>query len=353
MTFQPPSLFPPRRTAPRALVVALAVAVTGLTACGGDDSASTSAAAPTTTTTASGPVVVRNCDREVRIDTPPQRAVALSQPATETLLALGLGDRIAGATGAEADMLPSQQAAFAKVPHLPREAVSFERVLDADPDFAYSTFNWSFTDEGVAPRERFEKLDVPTYVSPSECTAQQSAQPEALTIDDVYGEIGDIARIFGVEDRGEQLVSDLKGRMSKAADGLNAQDVSLLWWYAEPKTPYIAGCCGAPGIMTKAVGATNANEKNRALWPELSWEAILDMDPTVLVLADLDRSDEGASADEKIALLEKHPVAKRLTAVQQKRYIVLKGVEMDPGVRNVDGIEQLADGLRKLGVTGG
>lgn len=341
------------RSARRGLALALAAALTGLTACGGDDPTSTSAAAPTTTATTAGPVVVRNCDRDVRFDVPPQRAVSLSQPATETLLALGLEERIAGATAAEADLLPSQRKAFAAVPHLPREAVSFERVLDADPDFAYSTFNWSFTDEGVAPRARFEKLGIPTYVSPSECTAQQSAQPEALTIDDVYGEIQDVARIFGVEDRGQRVVDDLKQRMAEAADGLNAQDVSLLWWYAEPKTPYIAGCCGAPGIMTKAVGATNANERNRALWPELSWEAILDMDPTVLVLADLDRSDEGASADEKIALLEKHPVAKRLTAVQKRRYIVLKGVEMDPGVRNVDGIEQLAAGLRKLGVAGG
>lgn len=337
-----------RRIARHGLTLALVAALAGLAGCGGDDPAETTAAASAGTTTTRGPIVVENCDREVRLDTPPQRAVALSQPATEILLALGLRDRIAGATAAEADLLPAQRAAFAAVPHLPRESVSFERVLDAEPDFAYSTFAMSFTDEGVAPRERFEQLGIPSYVSPSECTAQQSAQPKALTIDDVYGEILDVARIFDVGDRGQQVVADLKQRMRRAADGLRAEDVSLLWWYAEPKTPYVAGCCGAPGIMTKAVGATNANEGNRALWPELGWEAILAMDPTVLVLADLDRSDEGAAADEKIALLEKHPVAKRLEAVRRKRYIVLEGVEMDPGVRNVDGIEQLAAGLRKL-----
>ncbi len=347
----PRALRSPRATRRGLTLALLAAALTSLSACGDDEPAATSVAAPTTTA-ARGPVTVRNCDRDVRVEAPPRRAVALSQPATETLLALGLDDRIAGATAAEADLLPEQRAAFAGVPHLPREAVSFERVLDAEPDFAYSTFNWSFTDEGVAPRERFEQLGVPTYVSPSECTAQQSAQPKALTIDDVYGEIGDVAKLFGVEQRGERLVADLRDRMARAADGLDARGVSLLWWYAEPKTPYVAGCCGAPGIMTKAIGATNVNERNRALWPELSWEAILAMDPTVLVLADLDRSDEGASAKEKIAILERHPVAKRLTAVQKKRFVVLKGVEMDPGVRNVHGIEQLAAGLRKLGVTG-
>ena len=90
--------------------------------------------------------------REVKVEAPPQRAVALSQPATEILLALGLEDRMAGANAREDELLPAQQEAYAKVPKLPAEAVSFERVLDAEPDFAYSTFAWSFSDEGVAPR---------------------------------------------------------------------------------------------------------------------------------------------------------------------------------------------------------
>lgn len=324
-----------------------AAALCGVLAGCGDDGPAVSAAP-----TASGPVTLRNCDREVRVDAPPQRAVALSQPATEILLALGLEDRIAGANARKDELLASQQAAYAKVPKLPAEAVSFERVLDAEPDFAYSTFRWSFSDEGVAPRERFEQLGVPTYLSTSECTAQQAAQPKALTIDDVYGEITDIARLFGVEERGAQVVADLEQRMKTAAAGLQADGVSLLWWYANPKTPYIAGCCGAPGFMTKALGAENANEADRALWPEISWEAILEMDPDVLVLADMQRSDEGAAAQEKIRLLESDPVASRLTAVRNRRYIVVPAVEMDPGLRNVDGIEKVAAGLRELGLPG-
>lgn len=334
-------------TRPKLLLTA-AVLCAAFAACG--DDGPTVAATPTATTT--GPVTLHNCDRDVKIDAPPQRAVALSQPATEILLALGLEDRIAGANARQDELLPAQRAVYAKVPKLPAEAVSFERVLKAEPDFAYATFRWSFSDEGVAPRERFEQLGVPTYLSTSECTAQQAAQPKALTIDDVYAEITDIARIFGVEERGAQVVADLKQRMQTAAAGLKADDVSLLWWYANPKTPYIAGCCGAPGIMTKALGAVNANEADRALWPEISWEAILEMDPTVLVLADMERSDEGASAEEKIRLLESDPVASRLTAVREQRYIVVPAVEMDPGLRNVDSIEKVAAGLRELGLGG-
>jgi iron complex transport system substrate-binding protein len=68
------------------------------------------------------------------------------------------------------------------------------------------------------------------------------------------------------------------------------------------------------------------------------------------VLADLERGGDGDSAEAKIRFLESDPVARQLTAVKEQRYVVLGGTTMDPSIRNVDGIEQLADGLRELGV---
>ncbi|MFI5427083.1 ABC transporter substrate-binding protein [Aeromicrobium sp. UC242_57] len=139
---------------------------------------------------------------------------------------------------------------------------------------------------------------------------------------------------------GDQLVKDLKERAAAATVDLDADDVTLAWRYAATKTPYIAGCCGAPGIMTRGVGATNAFEDSSQLWPEISWESILDRDPTVLVLADLGRGGDGDSAADKIKFLESDPVASKLTAVRNKRYIILEGTTMDPSIRNVEGIEK-------------
>lgn len=225
-------------------------------------------------------------------------------------------------------------------------------MLKAEPDFVYATFDWSFTDEGVAPRDRFEQLGVPTYQSSSECGGQTAQQADELTLDDLYAEIAEVAEIFGVQERGAALVESLRERMARASSDLGAEDVSLMWWYSSSKTPYIAGCCGAPGIVTRAIGARNAFADNRQLWPEIGWEAILDRDPDGLVLADLTRGDEGDSAEAKIRFLESDPVAKRLTAVQNRRYIVLSGSDMDPSLRNVDAVETVADGLRRLGLAG-
>jgi iron complex transport system substrate-binding protein len=344
-----------RRTVPLLSALA-ALAAVPLAGCGssGDAPAATTAAtsSATTPTPTAFPVTLENCGRTVTIERAPQRAVTIDQSASELLLTLGLADRMAGTASWGGPVLERLAQENAKVPRLSRSTPSFERVLKAEPDFVYATFDWSFSDEGVAPRNRFEQLGVPTYQSPSECGGQQAQQQDELTLDDLYAEIGDVAKAFGVAARGEELVASLRGRMAKAADGLDAGDVSLMWWYSATKAPYIAGCCGAPGIVTRAVGAENAFADNRQLWPEISWEAILERDPDVLVLADLTRGDDGDSAEAKIRFLESDPVAKRLTAVRKRRYVVLSGADMDPSVRNVDAVETVADGLRRLGLAG-
>lgn len=342
-------------TAPLLSLAAALVVALPLAGCGSDSPSATAAATVASTTAASTtyPVVLRNCSREVRVERAPERVVTINQPATELLLTLGLGDRMVGSVSWNDPVAPALAEANAKVPVLSREFASFERVLKAEPDFVYATFDYSFTDEGVAPRDRFEQLGVATYQSSSECGGQAAQQDDALTIDDMYAEIGDLARIFGIEASGARLVASLRARMARAAGGLDASDLSLAWWYSATKAPYIAGCCGAPGIVTRAVGARNAFEDNRQLWPEIGWESLLERDPDVLVLADLTRGDDGDSAAAKIRFLESDPVARRLTAVRERRYVVLAGSDMDPGLRNVDAVETVADGLRRLGLAGG
>jgi iron complex transport system substrate-binding protein len=295
-------------------------------------------------------VSVTNCGRPVALDRPVQRAVAVNQPATELLLTLGLADRIVGAGLGDTNVLPGLKDDLSGLDLFSEEFPSFENVLALEPDLVYATFDYTFTDEGIADRTKFTDLGIEVYQSPSECTGQDADQTKALTLDDQYAEIRDVATLFGVEDRGDDLVADLEDRAATAADGLDAGDVSTAWWYSSTKTPYFAGCCGAPGIMTRAVGAGNAFDDLDQLWPEVSWESVIDRDPDVFVLADLTRGSEGDTAAAKIAFLESNPATKELTAVKNKRYIILPGTTMDPSIRNVDGIEQVADGLRTLGL---
>lgn len=245
----------------------------------------------------------------------------------------------------------------AKVPRLADRYPSFEKVLDAEPDFAAASFTYTLGKGGVAPRERFEKLGVPTYLSPTDCVGKDNSgdgdgvRTAPLTMETVYGEIRDLARVFAVPERGEKLVAELKSRVVRATAAGDFGGVTVLYWFANAESPYMAGCCGAPGIVTNALGAKNVFDDTHAEWPQINWESVADRDPDVLVIGDLTRRSQSAeSAAKKIEFLESDPVTRNMTAVRKKRYVLLSGQAMNPTLRTVEGVEKVAAALRSYGL---
>ncbi|MFG2642045.1 ABC transporter substrate-binding protein [Streptomyces sp. NPDC048370] len=298
---------------------------------------------------------IENCGRKVEVKGGgPRRAVSLNQGTTEIMLSLGLGDRMVGTATWTDPVMKGLEKAASGVPRLAENYPSFEKVLDTEPDFVAASFASTLAKGGVATREQFEQLGVPTYLSPSDCQGKDNSgggdgkRTEPLTMDVVYGEVRDLARVFGVEERGERLVAQLKARVTKATEGLDAGGVSVLYWFSDSESPYMAGCCGAPGVITRETGVKNVFDGTTEEWPQIGWEAVADRDPDVLVIGDLTRkAQSGESAAKKIEFLESHPVTKTMDAVRNKRYVVLSGQAMNPTIRTVEGIEQLAAGLRR------
>lgn len=333
----------------------LLVPLLALTACGqpneqGGDS--------TETATESGyPRTIDNCGHEITLDAPPQRAVSLNQGTTEILLSLGLEDRVVGTATWTDPIMAGLEEANEDVPRLAENNPSFERVLEAEPDFVASSFVSTLGTGGVATREQLEELGVPAYVSPTDCAAGKDhegggdgSRSEALTLDTVYGEIRDLAEAFGVQERGEELVTELQLRVDTATGDLEVEDVSLMYWFANSQSPYLAGCCGAPGAITRAIGAQNAFDDTHDEWPQVNWETVADRDPDVIVLGDLTRESQTAeTAAAKIGFLEDNAATRNLAAVKEERYVLLSGQAMNPSIRTVEGIELVADGLRELG----
>lgn len=322
-----------------------------LTACGQPDAPVEQGVAA-----AGFPITVQNCGRDVVIDTPPQRAVSLNQGSTEILLSLGLADRMVGSATWTDPVRENLAEDNAKVPQLAVNKPSLETVLDAEPDFVSASFAGTLGPGGVADRDQFDSLGVPTYLAPSDCVGKVSvnadgARTEPFTMDAIYGEIRDLARIFDVTERGEELVAGLEQRMR---DSRLRADADLAYWFSDIRAPYFGGCCGSPGVITDTVGARNIFLDTTEEWPQVSWEVIADRDPDVLVLADLSRRTiDGDALAAKIEFLESNPVTSRLTAVREKRYIVVNGADLNPSIRTVDGTEKVADGLRRLGFTPG
>jgi iron complex transport system substrate-binding protein len=300
------------------------------------------------------PLVVENCGQEVTFEAAPQRAVSLDQGSTEILLSLGLEDRMVGTASWTDPVRDNLAAANEQVPRLSEEAPTYEVVLDTDPDFVTASFGRHYAQGGVAERSRFADSGIPSYLSPTDCDGGTSingggTRTQPLTIDSLYQEIRELAQIFDVASRGEELIVELEGRRQAALAGLDASGLTVAFWFSDLKTPYMAGGLGAPNLLATDAGAVNAYADLDDDWPATTWEDFADRDPDVLVLADLSRERwPGDQGQEKIDFLKTDPVTKGLTVVAEERFITLHGAELNPSIRMVDGLEALAEGLAAL-----
>ncbi|MFE3720636.1 ABC transporter substrate-binding protein [Streptomyces cyaneofuscatus] len=343
--------------APIRTAALFAAGVVLLTACGGG---TTDSSADGGGAKADGfPLTLKNCGRTVTVKAPPQRAVSVDQGSTEILLSLGLADRLAGTATWSDPVMKGLEKANKGVERISENRPSSEKVLDKEPDFLSASFASTLAKGGVAPREQFEKLGVPTYISPADCTGKDNsgggdgARTAPLTMDSVYTEVRELSQVFGVPERGDALVKKLQARVAKATDGIDGSKASLLYWFSDSKAPYLAGCCGAPGVITRELGAKNVFDDTHDEWPQISWETVADRNPDVLVIGDLSRTMQTAeSAEKKIEFLESNPVTKTMDAVKNRRYVLLSGQAMNPTIRTVEGLERVAAGLRDFGLAG-
>jgi iron complex transport system substrate-binding protein len=309
------------------------------------------------------PLSMENCGATITFERAPENVVSVGQSSTEILLSLGLGDKIAG-TAVWVGPVPKQfEAEHARIKRLADNDPSFESVVAEQPDLVAAQFEWHVGPAGsVGTREQFAALSIPTYISPSDCVAKDNTvggdgvRKELFTMDRVHREILDLARIFDVNERGEQLVADLKAREAAAAAKVadaGAKDVSVVFWFSSPEVDgdaYVAGKNGAPAYILKALGARNVVTTEEE-WPLVSWETIAGENPSVIVLGEMDRRRYGAdSAAVKRQFLESDPVTSRLEAVQKNRVIVMDAQAMNPTIRTIDGIETVADGIKRFGL---
>lgn len=342
-----------------ALAVALAASA-GLGACGSDDAASTTSTtggAPAATSAPAGasfPLTVDSCGIDLEFTKAPTKAVTLQQGATEIMLSLGLEGSMAGTANLIGEIPEELRAAYDSVPVLTEPGgISREAVLDASPDFFYSTYGSIFVADQIGTREELVELGINPYLSNMDCQ-NSSVKPEIATFEGIFEEYRDIAAIFGVPERAEELITEQQAKVdeAKAATKSLKGSPSVLWFYSTYNgTPYVAGANGIPGAISKLTNTTNVfSDVTDSNWPEVSWEAIAKADPDIIVLADLsERGRPGDSADEKKAMLKADPATANLTAVKNDQFIVVSGVPLDPSSRTIGVLDAYIEGLRTLG----
>ena len=306
------------------------------------------------------PLTLENCGQKITYTHAPKRAVALGQNSAEILLLLGLQDRMVGTAFWPSKVLPQLADANAKVKLLTVEMPRLESILAEDPDFVAAALpSLIGPNSKVAKREDFEKMGVPTYLSPGTCLASGTAKDAYGSRDQLwspelaYREIDDLSRIFDVPARGQALIADLKARVEKArqtAEKAGLAGKSYLFWFSSPSPSadaYVAGKNSASGYIATVLGGRNA-VTNETEWPTMSWESIIATQPDVIVVATLDRNRwELDKPEAKIKYLTTDSATREMPAVKNGAIVVMDGSAMNPSVRTIYGAEQVAQSLAK------
>nr|WP_296186164.1 ABC transporter substrate-binding protein [Pseudomonas sp. UBA1879] len=301
------------------------------------------------------PLTIDNCGVPLTFAKAPLNTVTIGQAATEMLYALGLSDRVVGTSLWFNAPLPEFKDVNARIERLADNAPSFESVISKRPDFVPVQFEWMVGPQGaVGTRQQFEDLNIPTYILPSDCEGKNNrvgadgTRLEAFRIDTLYKSIAQQAEIFDVQDRGQQLIDGYKTRLAAAVEQTKTHHpghISAAFWFSSPDIntdPYVAGRKGIPGFMLDTLGIRNIIDSDEE-WPTVGWETIAKANPTILVIARMDRRRFPADDHEKkLAFLRSDPVTRHMDAVKNNRIVIMDASAMESSVRLFDGIEQLA-----------
>jgi iron complex transport system substrate-binding protein len=286
------------------------------------------------------PITVKSCNREVTFEAAPKRAISNDVNLTEMMLALKLQDRMVGYTGVSGwKTLDEKLREDVKaLPELSAKYPTKEVLLNADADFFFAGWNYGMKVGGEVTPETLEPFGIKVYELTESCI--HVVAKDKPTMEDMFVDLFNLGRIFGVEARAKALVEGYRRQLSEVAGKTRAieRPRRVFVYDSGEEKPFTSGRYGIPTAMIEAAGGVNIMDDVEKSWTEISWEPVIDRDPEVVVIVNYGE----VTAEQKIAFMKNNPAFRNIDAVRNDRFVVLDYLEATPGPRNIDAIERLA-----------
>jgi len=336
----------PNSLRPAALVLAAALALTG---CGADVTPQSDGKNDSAKADRHYPVTVENCGEKKSYDKAPQRVVTNDVGITEIMFALGLEDHMAGY------VMPDDKGDMTSVPWkdgykkttwLSKERINKELVLGARADLVFAGWNYGFNEgEGFTPAE-LKRVGVDSYLLSESCrNGQGKARGVMPPLEALYTDLGNLGKIFDVEDRADTLIASFRKQVADAqAKAPKGSDRPRVFLYDDGKDkPLTSGAYAGPhDIITKA-GGDHIMKDLKDSWTTVGWETVVDRDPEVIVI----NNYGDTSAEQKRTFLKTYKPLANVSAIKNDRIVVLDYVDLVESPRNPAAISSLAADLRK------
>ena len=271
--------------------------------------------------------------KEIIVTKSPEKAVTLAQFMTETLLALGLEDKMTGTALLNEEILPEYKKAYEKIPELEMgegHSISKESFVATEADFV-SGWEQSITEEATGSLEELEERGVVPFVS-------SGLAPDA-TIESVYNDFILLGKIFEVSERAEKVVAKMKDEVKNIADKTkDIKDRPRVLIYDSGEGEAFVGGSGLPNNLIELAGGENVYKDLGQDYATVSFEDIVQKNPEIIVVTEY---YSGITGDEKIKFLKNNPALKDVDAVKNNRIYKIGLIDLAPGIRNSKAVGKL------------
>lgn len=260
----------------------------------------------------------------------PNKVVSLASPATEMLLALGLEENIAGYAFQENVIPEKYQNAFNSLYQISDGwNISLEQIVALEPDFMMF---WN-----GSPDYTYEFLtehNIGTYTMTSDI--------DGAKIESVYDDFTNMGKIFNVEDRAAEIISEMKAKIDPVKEAMAAVEpvsVAYVDAYSSEEAVFTAGDALVADIF-RAAGGENVINDTTDPWLNISWETIAAANPEWIVIGVYEGAED---ADYWIEFLKTNPATATMDAVINEKYIITGLVDLTVGERIADTVPMLAE----------
>ncbi|WP_435969850.1 ABC transporter substrate-binding protein [Streptomyces sp. Qhu_M48] len=279
------------------------------------------------------PYTVTNCGAKTTYQAPPKRAVTMNQHVTEIMLALGLEKSLVGTAYLDDAILPAYKKAYDTVPVLAEEYPSKEALLAANPDFVYGGYGSAFDAKDGRSRDDLKRAGMATRLNTEYCP---SGSP---SVDDLYREVREIGRTFGVPDRAETWIREARATVAAQEKRLKGvQPVSVFVYDSGDKTAFTAGGKGIGNDLITRAGGRNVFADLGKAFGDATWEQVVARKPEVVVIYDYGST----TVEQKKKRLLDDPALKDVPAIRNRRFAVMPLSDTVLGVRVPAALDKLA-----------
>jgi iron complex transport system substrate-binding protein len=290
--------------------------VLGLVACG--QGASEQGATTTAMKSPEYPVTVTDgVGRKVTLEERPERISSMAPSITETLFAVGAGDRVVGVT--TADNYPPEVKEIEKIGDY--KEPNIEKLLAVKTDLLLISFD-SATRETAEDLEEKSKADV-IVVNPD-------------TVDEAIDSIGLVAEAVGNQKEGRQVQQQMRDDLAEIEEKVSGEPKPTVFYelYGDPLQTVGPGSFIHDAI--NLAGGTNIAAGTKEAYPTYSEETLFQKNPDYYLVSRYSNADVGA--------VSKRPGYDSLKAVKRGNVVEINDDLLNrPGPRIVEGVRQIAE----------